>query len=455
MRKTAIILASCFVAAFLFTALEARAQGGKQVILFDFDGKGSGSARDKIVKGLIQEGYSITPRKEAKATASDIGYSSTPTEVGGMLAVAKALNVDAFIYGKVKAKGKRRELTLTIAATCEDGIVHNLEYEWTGKHMPSDTLDLAVSQIVEEIDSAQKSCWEAPEPTPGEEAEEEEAAPKKSRKATIILEGPGGKYCGKMGGIRCGLPRALSADIGILISSRDLKVTNTEGKKYAYKGNAYTLIGMDVELHLMRLFKENPMFSVGLLLNFAHSVSLVSNSMDEESSDVDIPTKDLRVKIGLSLEVAPKPGTLPLWIIVDLGWGMHTFAVDFVDITNTYISDYKYGIIDIGVGLRYAIVQRWLELKIRLGFRIPYSLGDAETYYGENAKSRFGVAPGIWLDGVIVYGIHWAVGFEYIYYSADFEGTGTIENITDGLHQSGVDTTDKYPTGYLLLGYRM
>ncbi len=457
MRKTALILASCVAVAFLFAAPDARAQGGKKIILFDFDGKGSGAARDKLVKGLIGEGYSITPRKEAKATASDMGYASTPGEAGGMLAVAKALNVDAFVYGKVKAKGKSRELSLTVAATCEDGIVHNLEYEWTGKQMPPDTLNLAVSQVIEEIDSAQKSCWAPPEPAPGEEVEEEEA-PKKKGGGLTLVKGPGGKHCGKIGGFRCGLPYAMTAHLRAALTSRKLFVElpqESADDGYKYEGSAYMLLGIDAKLNIQRLFSEHPMFSVVLGFAFAHSVALVSNSMDESSgSDKDIPTKDLRVNIGLALEIAPKPGVLPLWIFIDLGWGMHTFAVDFEAGENEYISDFNYGLVDIGVGLRYSIVQRWLDLKFRLGINIPYTLGDAETFYGAEATGKIGIAmPGIWLDGVIVYGLHWAVGFEYIYFKGDFKGEGTITN--DGGPDSGKNFTDSYPTGYLLLGYRM
>ncbi|MFH1434854.1 MAG: hypothetical protein ABIJ56_03965 [Pseudomonadota bacterium] len=454
MRKTAIILAYCLAAAFLFAAPGARAQGGKKLIIFDFDGKGSGAARDKLVKSLIGEGYGITPRKEAKATATDMGYASTPTEAGGMLAIAKALSVDAFVYGKVKAKGKRRELSLTVAATCEDGIVHNLEYEWTGKQMPPDTLALAVSQIIEEIGSAQKSCWAPPPPVPGDEAEEEVEAPKKKGgKATLILEGPPEKYCGKMGGIRCGLPLAISAHVRGQLTSRNMEVQSVNPSiKYKYEGSWYFMMGLDAELNIPRLFIQNPLFSAALFFNFAHSIALVSHPIDGTSTR-DIPTKDMRVNIGLALEIAPKPGTLPLWIFIDLGWGMHTFAVDFQAGENEYISDFSYGYIPIGLGLRYSIVKRWLDVKFRLGINIPYSLGDAETFYGAEASGKIGLAmPGIWLDGVIAYGLKWAVGFEYIYFKGDFKGDGTITNAG---HDSGKSFTDKYPTIYFMLGYRM
>jgi hypothetical protein len=450
--------------------------GGKKIIVFEFEGKGGAAVRDRLVKALVSAGYGIVPRAEAKAAAQNLGYKAVPEDPMGRLKIAASMNVDGFIAAELKVKGSSRALTVEVFATCENGIVHELDYDWSGSNVPSDTVSLMVSQIEDELDKAVSTCWKKPEPVgpavPGPAKEEE----KEKKKGVVVLEGEagrscelGGKNCGdkgkncKYGGIRCGLPSALVIDFGFLVSSRNLEVSTADATgritNYKYEGAAYPLFGFDLRLNIGRLFRAHPMFCLGILLEFAHSFLLVSHPRDRP--DVEMGTKDVRLKAGLALEVAPKPGKLPLWVFIDLGWAMHDFLVPFDPVENVYVADYDYQMVDIGLGLRADLVRRWLDLGFRFGFRIPYTLGDAEDYYGGKASGRFGYSIGARIGGVIAYGLHWSIGFDWIQYMANFSGQGLVEGFqcqVDGTTvpcPSGKKSTDNYPTGYFMIGYRM
>jgi hypothetical protein len=448
MQHLSRLLGIAVLAAVFLNGPEAGAQtGGKNIIVYNFSGKGASAARDKIVKALINQGYSLASRKTAKEVALGMGHSTVPADAAVQLEIAKSMNLDAFVSGKLKVKGKNRTLSVEVYALCENGIVHPLEYEWVGGKIPEDTVVLAANQIDGEIQSAVQSCWAAtqvpvePEVTPAPPKEE------KKKGKLAFVKGEGGPHC-KLGGIRCWLPPALLFDLGFLVSSRSLEIP-AGSLKYRYEGSAYPLFGLDLSLGIGRFFKKNPMFCLTLLFDFAHSFALTSHPMDDSSVDID--TKDIRIKVGLGLEVAPKPDSLPLWISIDLGWGMQDFLVEYAA-PNPYISDFNYRFVDIGLGVRADIVKRWLDVRIRMGFRAPYTLGEAEGFYGSGAKTRFGFNAGIRLGGVIVYGFHWALGFDYIGYVADFTGDG---DITASGYPSGESLKDFYPTGYFMLGYRL
>lgn len=438
------------MAAVLVAGFEAEAQsGGKDIIVFNFSGKGAAAARDSIVKALINQGYNLASRKTAKEVALGMGHKNIPTSNAERLEIARSMNLDAFVSGSLKIKGKNRTLTVEVFALCENGIVHPLEYEWVGGKIPADSVVLAANQIDGEIQGAIQSCWAATQVPVEPEVTPEPPKEEKKKSKVAFVKGEGGPNC-KLGGIRCWLPPALLFDVGFLVSSRSLEVP-AGSLKYRYEGSAYPLFGLDLQLSIGRFFRKNPMFCVSLLFDFAHSFALTSHPMDDSSVDID--TKDLRVKVGLGLEIAPKPDSLPLWLFIDLGWGMQDFLVEYVAV-NPYIEDFNYRFVDIGLGLRADIVKRWLDLRIRIGFRAPYTLGDAETFYGSSAGKRFGLNAGIRLGGVIVYGLHWGVGFDFIAYWADFSGDGRISN-PPSTYPSGDKMKDFYPTGYFMLGYRL
>jgi hypothetical protein len=449
MERFAAVLVSAII---LTMGPVAGAQTGKKIIVYSFTGKAGAVPRDQLVKALGDAGYNIASRKDAADIAKDMGESSIPTSNSQRAEIAKALSLDGFISGSVTAKGKSRTLSLEVFALCESNIVHTLEYDWVGAKMTPDTVALAVEQIDSELQKAIASCWATPEPAPVV-PETQPVVEEQPKKKLALVKGDGGARC-KMGGSRCWLPPAVLFRLGFLISMRNLEIDPVDNamdiRKYRYEGTAYPLFGLDLRLDILRFFKKNPIVSPGLLFSFAHSFLLTSHTLDQGVEPVDLDTKDVRLKFGLGLEIAPKPDTLPLWISLDLGWGMHNFLVERHPTSNRYISDFNYQFVDIGLGLRADVVKRWLDLGIRIGFLAPYTIGDAETFYGKSAEKRFGFNVGVRLGGMLVYGLAWAVGFDYIGYIAKFKGEGTIAPS----YPSGKSMKDFYPTGYFLLGYR-
>jgi len=463
---------------FIFLLVNKSFAEDRKIVVFKIDGKGGGVVRDKIVKGLISAGFIVTPRTKIMETAKGLGYNEVPSDVMGKLRVASAMNLDGFVAGEVDIKGKNRILKLQVFATCENGIVHELEYDWSGTSIPSDTVSLIATQVGQELEKGIKGCFSYTETKPvlPNQSVVSETSAEEKKKSGVVMEGIAGRECelrGKncgqdgrkcsLGGIRCGLPPAMTFNLGFLISSRNLEVTSANTSQginnYKYEGGAYPLFGLDFRLNIGRFFRADPRFCIGLQFGFAHSFLLVSHPKNQP--DVELGTKDMRLNAGVSLDVAPKPGKLPLWIFLDLGWGMHNFLVPFDPQMNYLIADYGYQMVEIGIGLRAGIVRRWLDMETRIGFKIPYTLGDAQDYYGQSVSGRFGYSLGLNLGGIIVYGIHWKIGVEWMQYMANFSGTGPIEQYhcpqpsSGSLCPSGSKSTDNYLTGLFMLGYRM
>jgi len=443
--KWRTVIAAAGVAALLLAAgREAAAQVARKLVIFDFDGKGSALVRDKIVKKLSLENVDITPRKSAKEAAANLGFTDIPEDIGDKLRIAEYLSVDAFVSGSTMSAGKTKTLVIQVVAVCEKGKVRELNYEWTGKTPPGDTLSMAAVQVLDEVNGAIQECEAAklaPPPVTEEELEE--------KKKVEEDEGPPLKYCLKMADFRCGKPPVILFTLGVYLSSRSLEVP-ADTISYKYDGSVYPLIGFELAFHPLRIVKKNTVASPGLRSDFGYSVGIVSHPMGQ--SQTNIPTRDMRFSIGAVVDIRPKPESLPLGIQVGLDWGMHNFTVG----QNDYISSYQYQYIGIGVGLGADIVRRFLDVRIGVDFRIPYTMGDASKFYGAKASGMFGYRVGMRLGGVIVYGLYWSLGFDWIGYIASFSGTGKISvPKTDGtVYPSGKKSKDNYPTGVIMLGYK-
>jgi hypothetical protein len=444
-------------------------EGGTSIIVLGFKGKKAGNFRERVVKALKAEGFELISPAKMKQAASEMGEKTIPAETEKRIELAEKLGADAFLTGTFALKkGGVRALSITVFVPCEKGEGRPVDEEWTGA-IGEEIVASIVKKITDAIDKGNKACAKAEQKAAfvsetlgaeeeeegkkieGGEEEEEEGAPagkagkKKKKKEKAKRETL--PHC-RLGGPRCGLPPALLVDAGFLLSTRRLSVS-ADSYTYYYDGTYTPMAGVFLDLHILRFFRDNPVFSVGILFDFAHSFGL--SSEPKGAGAVSIDTKDMRLKVGLEFVVAPKPGKIPLWIFVDAGWAMHDFKIGMDPAENPIIASFGYRMVDIGLGIDADLVRRWLAIRVRLGLLVPYDLGRAESFYGDKAESRFGFSPGIRLHGVFVGGFHWALGFDFIGAIAKFKGAGSIEG--NG-YESGKKLTDYYPTGYFLLGYR-
>jgi hypothetical protein len=327
--------------------------------------------------------------------------------------------------------------------------------------MPDDTLEAVVDHVLGSVEEAVSRCEAPAEPVkiekepveeeitaPGDEDKAEKGKKKKKKKREKKeIAGEPMKHC-RLGGPRCGHPPALVVDAGFLISSRSLEVP-ADSTTYYYDGTYHPLAAVDLNLNILRFFRDNPVVSAGLVFEFAHSFLVQSDPRGNEDANID--TRDMRIKAGVDLVIAPRPDSLPLWIFIDAAWAYHDFKIGLDPVDNPFLADFGYRSVDLGIGLSADIVRRWLSIRVRAGFLVPYTLGSAEDFYGEKAEKRFGFNPGIRLSGVLVAGFRWALGFDFIGYTASLKGAGSIESSG---YESGKEVKDFYPTGYFLLGYQ-
>jgi len=443
-------------------------EGGASIIVLGFKGKKAGNFRERVVKALKAAGFELISPAKMKQAAVEMGEKTIPAETEKRIELTEKLGAGAFLTGTFSIKkGGVRALSITVFVPCEKGEGRPVDEEWTGA-ISEEIVASIVDKITDAIDKGEKVCAKAEQKaafaaeTEGEEEEgkkiegeeeeeEEEGAPaekagkKKKKKEKVKRETL--PRC-KLGGPRCGLPPALLVDAGFLLSTRRLSVP-TGSYTYYYDGTYTPMLGAFLDLHILRFFKDNPVFSVGILFEFAHSLGL--SSEPKGAGAVSLDTTDRRLKVGLDFVIAPKPGKIPLWIFVDAGWAMHDFKMSMNPAVNPIIASFAYRMVDIGLGIDADIVRRWLSIRVRLGLLIPYDLGRAGSFYGDKAEGRFGFSPGIRLHGVFVGGFHWALGFDFIGYIATFKGAGSI---VDNGYESGKKLKDYYPTGYFLLGYR-
>lgn len=457
----ALIGLSFLILALGEAAARAEDDEAQRVLVLGFKGKKTAKVREKVVTALSSAGVEIISPAKAKKAAQKMGLKAVPASPEKRLEIAEKLEADAYVAGRLSVKkGGVRVLSLSVFPTCEKGEGHDRDFEWKGP-MPDDTLAAMVDHIRGTTADAVQQCAAPPEPaeveeepveeeeTPVPAAEEKEKGKKKKKKKKAREKAAREpmKHC-KLGGPRCGYPPALAIDAGILISSRSLEVP-TDSYTYYYDGTYHPLAAVDLNLNILRFFKDNPMFSAGIVFEFAHSFLLQSDPRGNE--DVNIDSRDMRIKAGVDLVIAPKPDSLPLWIFIDAAWAYHDFKIGLDPVDNPFLADFGYRSVDIGFGISADIVRRWLSIRVRAGFLVPYTLGGAEEFYGEKAEKRFGFNPGIRLTGVLVAGFRWALGFDFIGYTASFKGAGSIESSG---YESGKKMKDFYPTGYFMLGYQ-
>lgn len=429
-----------------------------KILVFDFTGKEAPAIRDKVVKGLINSGCSITPRKKARLSARQLGYKKLPSSNEERLKVASYLNVDGFVTGNLKIKGKRRSLRLEVIVVCEGGRIRPLDFEWVGKRVPQDTVSLIVSQIMNQIDRGVNECRALAHPPPAYGGvSQPSTGAGMEMEGEVRVEKPAGKFC-KFGGIRCGKPYAVAFDIGFIVSSRQLVVKTVDAgpiHQYRYDGSAFPLFGMELFAYPDRFFRKSPRISFGLSFSFAHSFALVSSPLGAGGND--IPTRDMRVSITPGVSIAPVAGKIPLYILFGIGWGMHNYLIEFKEGEERYISDFKYRFVPIEIGIYADIIKRYLSADFYGVMKIPYKIGGAQSFYGDKAMKKFGWALRFDLSGIAAYNVFWKLGFEWSGFKADFSGEGDVANsLCNGTRcPSGKDFHDTYKSGFFMIGYKI
>ena len=125
-------------------------------------------------------------------------------------------------------------------------------------------------------------------------------------------------------------------------------------------------------------------------------------------------------------------------------------GMDDIDLPNV-----SYNYIDAGLAFRVPLTVPWLALFAEGRYLIVLSQGEIseQAFYGDGSAKGLDIGGGIEARIAVAWSVRGGVRYRRL--SLDFDGTGTRSNNRDGnaASQDVNGATDKYLTGYLLVGY--
>jgi len=490
-----------FVIASLLLAAPALAQapGGTRVAVERFRGPQSGAIRNALVGDLQENGVEVVPLDEVRAKAREL-FGRTRLQDDDYPQVAQALNLTAFIDGRVNRRRRRWGLRVRVR-NAADGMILGTA-RWGGRTIGAlravrrnghrklqQYLQLASAPAPPQPEQPpppdpNANPWyasgEEPESTETE-VDEEEAEP-----------GDRPRHDGVRVGVTIGtLKRSMSTPVTVDPSLRPgapAGVPVPEVREYNSGGLGHMEIGVTADLFPGALLEDPVAEWLGLTFSFRNSVLLETNgpTCDPALEPIDgmpdrcpagggsVPVDSLQREwyVGAKVEHAIGSGIAGgPWILVDLGYGNFRFDLDVDDLAlldrPTIVAPMEYSYLHVGGGVRFGLHEMVL-LGARFGYRQGFDIGDdAQAIWGAGTDGFRG-----WQVGAdLVHNMLWAseriyatLSVEYFRFRTEFSGpTACYVVDAEGLCNNGslwepvtfqeaVD--DDYLRLSLTLGYR-
>jgi hypothetical protein len=475
----------------------AQAPGGTRVAVERFRGPQGGGIRNALVANLQDNGVEVVALDEVRDKAREL-FGRTRMRDDDYPQVAQALNLTAFIDGRVSRRRRRWGLRVRVR-NAADGMILGTA-RWGGRTVGSlravrrnghrklqQYLQLASSPAPPEPEQPpppdpNADPWYTTGEEPEQPVEEEEEEEPSAR--------PG--HDGVRVGVTIGtLKRSMSTPVTVdpaLRPGAPAGVPVPEVREYNSGGLGHMEIGVTADL-FPGAFLDDPVAEwLGATFSFRNSALLETSgpACDPAFEPVDgmpdrcpagggtVPIDSLqrewyvgaKVEYGLGSSTAGGP-----WILIDLGYGNFRFDLDVDDLAlldrPTIVAPMEYSYLHIGGGIRLGLHEQLL-LGARFGYRQGFGVGDdAKRIWGVGTSGFRG-----WQVGAdLIHNMLWAsdrvyavLSVEYFRFITEFSGPPACYVVdSEGLCNNGSlwepvtfqeSVSDNYLRLGLTLGYR-
>lgn len=403
------LLAGLLGSAVLFVGSLASAQTERGVVL-DFSGRGSGPARNAVVRAATDK-LDLARSRDVEAAARNLGADLS--QPAGIAAVAQDQGLTLIVTGEVTGRGGRARTHIHVFDDQGNEVAYREADRPVGRarrrriqQAAAEALDQALGAVAErrreeelarqrEEEAARQAALAA-QAEQGEEEEEEEAS------------GPPG-----------GLP-LIAAFIGIDGRTRDAQADFPGGGGRRYDLGLYPELSIRLESFPLG---SSSSAAKGLYaqLDLAFALALSSQEVDAGGMVNDIDTSAWRLLFQLGYLYPLSDDAFRIGALV--GFGLDSFTIG----DNSVMSSTKYTYLRIGAAADARLYENLVRARLDIGYRIVFGVGDIGTgmddpnALGDDASGgAFDL--GVSLGGRIDMGLSYAVRFGFTRYSFDFSG---------------------------------
>lgn len=416
-----------------------------RVVVRPFTGQGASRAREVVVSVLSdQKGVELVTDADAQSAAEELNADLSTSD--GRVAVARKLNLSAFIQGDVRKKGRNAEVELSVFEGKTGALLDKTTLHAKPPAVPREVRDRFMRELGAAVFQAQPPAAEPPKPKPAVKPAPVAAAPK-PKKATVapadenekpvpINAEPEPVAEARPSGPR---PQAFEFDALVAMMMRDYSYNDALVKLGEHTLSPTPALRFGVRWYPGAHFTDSAVANIGLDL-----FTQMMWPVDAKGSTETFKTKSLA--FGLALRYRIPLGNHQLGIVAGYGQQQLSFgkASGGVDAA---VPDVAYGSMRMGADSRIELAQAF-ALKLGAAYLLPLS-------YGELAdKAWFPHAGGGGLEAAIGFGyvlspvVELALGLAYDRYFLSLKpevgdsGVAVQRRIAGGL-------TDQFFTGQL------
>jgi hypothetical protein len=290
----------------------------KRAAVLSFEGPRAAKMRDSVIESIGGE-VTVVPNKEVQGAASRLGADLTSSD--GRVDVARELEIDVFIEGRVDKAGRNWVLVLSAASGSSGESAEVAEITAKDpKKLANRVASKAHSELSSVIAQSERPEKKAePEPVVAEKEDEPEVVPEEEDEP-VAEQGededlPSDDDDGE-------LPMALAIEIGAGGFSRDFEYRENLSSLPVYDIAAPPIGWVGLQWFPVAHFDDGALAHLGLRAQGQMAFGLSSGL--ESGGDEEFSTSSTMIEVGIR-------GRLPLGGLqlgADISYGSHTYKID-------------------------------------------------------------------------------------------------------------------------------
>ena len=248
------------------------------------------------------------------------------------------------------------------------------------------------------------------------------------------------------------------ADVAFGLSTRTLELQGLGGQPdiRRHEGGAFAELALRGELYPAALFTRSFAQHIGLVLDFAHHVTMQTRAEAPATiggAEANVDGSSLLLAGALRLRLPLGPQRLgPALVFAEAGLGMRTFGLG----DNAALPEMSYRFLRFALGGEIAFLEGLLRFSLSADIRPFLGVGQETVNALGDRDGGLAFAIGGRVGGQLGFGLRYFVGVEFSHYSVSFQGLGGTSRppLPGTLERSAPsDASDSYLRVFSGLGY--
>jgi len=445
LRERALVLARLLVGC-LVTTLAAvsispalvHAQDKRAAVL-SFEGPRAAKLRDSVIESIGGE-VTVVPNKEVQGAASRLGADLSSSD--GRVDVARELEIDVWIEGRVDKAGRNWVLVLSAASGSSGESAEVAEITAKDpKKLANRVSSKAYSELSSAIAQSERPEKKAePEPVAAKEDEPEVVPEEEDEPEPVADQAEDEDAPADDDGE---LPMALAIEIGAGGFSRDFEYRENLSSLPVYDIAAPPIGWVGLQWFPVAHFDDSALAHIGLRAQGQMAFGLSSGL--EAGGDEEFSTTSTLIEVGLR-------GRLPLGGLqlgADISYGSHTYKIDSAGATDPGVPSASYGYLKFHIDASLALGDS-ASLGVGFGLLPLLALGEIETWFPQ--------AGGLAMEGDVHFAYELFSSFDLVASIGARRYAVTIDPTVEDVNAErpiAAGLVDQYIAGQLGLRFRL